>query len=89
MLFSGVGRGWSTSRRKGSCREGHGGVRSSFHAQAQKAVITGRWWLVGGDGVPRSRGRERRWCPVRSLVSGGDRGRLALVGADGAEVGSG
>ena len=81
MLFSGVGRGWSASRRKGSCREGHGGARLSFHAQAQKAVITGRWWLVGGDGVPRSRGRERRRCPVRTLVMGMDRGSLKLVGA--------
>ena len=61
----------------------------SSHAQAQKAVITGWWWLVGGDGVPRSRGRERRRCTARSLVRGMDRGSLALVGAVGAEVGAG
>ena len=89
MLFWEVERGWSASWSAGSWLAGHGCVWLSFHAQAERGAIRRRRWLVGGDGMPRSRERERRPCSAWSRVQVIGPGRSALVGAVIAGIGPG
>ena len=80
MLFWEVDRGWFASGRAGSWLAGHGGVRLSAHAQAEKALIPGWWWLVGEVVWSRSAEPARRPCSVRSRVQVTGPGWSALVG---------